>query len=198
MPNWCENDLTVHGPANEINRMLEFVSNKAGEDGKETVFDFNKITPYPEKFVEMDKRYREFGIRCNAIFSAYGEGQESERNQRLEALLQEFGAQPGEHFTDGYNSGGYQWCNANWGTKWNACGATLEERDQNDDEVILHFDTAWAPPIPVIEKLAAIFPGLDFCHEYYEQGMAICGSARYSAGKCERSTQGEYYGMRGG
>ena len=48
----------------------------------------------------------------------------------------------------------YTWNCANWGTKWNACYSYLA-----DDDVLV-FDTAWASPIPILEKLAEI------CYEH--------------------------------
>ena len=40
----------------------------------------------------------------------------------------------------------YDWRRANWGTKWNAC-----ENSWKHDGVA--FETAWAPPVPVIKKI---------------------------------------------
>jgi hypothetical protein len=47
MPNWCENTLTVTGPAKELRRLAKHLATKFA-DGKETVLDFNKIVPQPE------------------------------------------------------------------------------------------------------------------------------------------------------
>jgi len=44
-----------------------------------------------------------------------------------------------------------------------------------------------------------MFPELDsMSFEYYERGMAFCGSIRYKHGKRESETRGEYYGILGG
>lgn len=43
----------------------------------------------------------------------------------------------------------YDWRNANWGTKWNACHAEYDEESQN-----LRFDTAWSVPEPILAKIA--------------------------------------------
>lgn len=50
----------------------------------------------------------------------------------------------------------YDWSIANWGTKWNAYQAFVGKTDAN--EVMFHFETAWAPPLPVIDAIAAKFP----------------------------------------
>jgi len=50
----------------------------------------------------------------------------------------------------------YDWSCENWGTKWNACYAEYSTKDQ---EHVIWFDTAWDPPVPVLEALAKRFPG---------------------------------------
>ena len=48
----------------------------------------------------------------------------------------------------------YDWQTENWGTKWNAYSQELIEQD--NCMLKLQFDTAWAPPIPIVERLAEI------------------------------------------
>jgi len=42
-----------------------------------------------------------------------------------------------------------------WGTKWNAYDISVENEWDGGDvsEMEIHFDTAWAPPFPIIQKL---------------------------------------------
>lgn len=49
----------------------------------------------------------------------------------------------------------YDWNVEHWGTKWNAYSQSLESQWDGGDccEVEIRFDTAWAPPLPVIEAL---------------------------------------------
>ena len=67
---------------------------------------------------------------------------------------------------DGFNSGGYDWCVANWGTKWPASRVEVEGPvtgyDEKTLEVVFHFDTAWSPPMPVIKRAAELYPALRF------------------------------------
>lgn len=68
----------------------------------------------------------------------------------------------------------------------------------------LTFDTAWSPPTAVIKALAAKFPELSLCHEYFEQGAAFCGGVTYPSleqlndGDEIREWSGDYNGPRGG
>ena len=132
------------------------------------LIDFSKIIPYPQEYAELDR-----------VAQVY----EKEHG---------FQGKP----TDGYNSGGYEWCIANWGTKWNAYKIEVVERD--DYRIVIKFETAWSAPRPVIEKLASMFPQYSFNHEWYERGMAFCGSAQYYEGELKYESESEYYGFRGG
>ncbi|PWB71532.1 MAG: hypothetical protein C3F07_13930 [Anaerolineales bacterium] len=76
------------------------------------------------------------------------------------------------------------------------CGSPLP--DAEPIQAFLEFDTAWSPPIPVIEKLAAMFPDHTFELKYYEGGMGFSGHARWSEGIEEFHHQYEYDGPRGG
>lgn len=76
------------------------------------------------------------------------------------------------------------------------CGSPLP--DDAPQEAFMEFDTAWSPPIPVIEKLAALFPDHDFLLAYYEGGIGFCGQARWSGGREEFHHQDVYSGPRGG
>jgi len=46
----------------------------------------------------------------------------------------------------------YSWCSANWGTKWDA----YRVGEWEDDTI--KFETAWSPPVIVINKLSIMFP----------------------------------------
>src|SRR3954471_12802801 len=52
MPNWCECDLYITGPKEELEKFLETVKSE------ESVFDFNRVIPYPEHFRELDGPFR--------------------------------------------------------------------------------------------------------------------------------------------
>jgi hypothetical protein len=110
---------------------------------------------------------------------------------------------------DGYNSGGYEWCCENWGTKWSACRVELQE--QNERCVHLAFDTAWTPPIPVIAALHKKFPEATLEIEYFECGVGFCGGAtwyskldaedmghEWEAGVPSLEWESKYRGSRGG
>ena len=84
----------------------------------------------------------------------------------------------------------YNWKAENWGTKTNSNAAihgqasSLSPREQletywlvDDQEAIIDFETAYAPPIPWLETVAAKYPTIYFMLEYREIGSGIEGIA---------------------
>ena len=69
-------------------------------------------------------------------------------------------------------SGWYDWCVENWGTKWDIKYEYLEVED--DDTLIVKFDTAWSPPDKVFDAMHK--QGYDFEAYYVEYGMEYYGS----------------------
>jgi hypothetical protein len=70
----------------------------------------------------------------------------------------------------------YDWCVANWGTKWDV-GANGQPAQDLGTEIgqglILNFESAWSPPIEAYAKLEEL--GFGIKAFYYEPGMAFVG-----------------------
>ena len=147
MPNWCENTLGVNGEPGKLRAFRKSVKGVAPESGEEVLLDENKLIPYPEKFRKMDAEAHQWD--------------KEHPNDRA-------GRGP-----DGFNSGGYEWCIANWGTKWGF--QDVEVIHENEGSVTYFFLTAWSPPLPLIRKAGELFPNLDFHLEYNESDGGIFG-----------------------
>ena len=65
----------------------------------------------------------------------------------------------------------YNWCVANWGTKWDVGGDSYVR--PNPNELVLTFDSAWSPPIKAYETLTE--QGFEVKASYYEPGLAFAG-----------------------
>lgn len=63
----------------------------------------------------------------------------------------------------------YVWNNKYWGTKWD-CYETRIER-LRDGEAAIYFDTAWAPPMPVISSIVLFYPRLNIEFSYMDEDM---------------------------
>jgi hypothetical protein len=138
------------------------------EDGNITLFDFNKVIPMPTPLLDISS-------------PQYSEADKKQADENIRL----YG-----------HPDWYDWAIAEWGTKWNAWD--VKEGRVSKNEAVLHFSTAWAPPQPVIEKLAKLFPFNGFALEYFEQGVGFQGAVIYSAGKEIASHKEAYSGPRGG
>jgi len=151
MPNWCECRVEFDGAAEEIERLFDFV----GLTGEPPEFSFNRIIPYPDEFAERDRAYD--AVRPHA-----------DPDTARAVFVARYGT-----FTSGFGVGGYEWCCANWGTKWPA-----QSVDLIDGAVV--FDTAWEPPLPIIRRLMQLFPSVVIDLTYREEGAGfeggLCGS----------------------
>lgn len=75
----------------------------------------------------------------------------------------------------------YDWCVENWGTKWDACSATLEHHESG--EAIFNFETAWSPASPVILAMSVKFPDLLFDASFDEEAGFFKFEATWFCGK---------------
>jgi len=183
MPNWCENELYIEGPKEELDR---FKREAAGENG---CLDMNAFIPYPVQFLNQDKIFK-LSID-EAIAEAEAEGEVLSKEQKAEVYFRIH-----KDLKDGFNSGGYEWCVKNWGTKWNFCDPTLARED--DDSLYYEFATAWSPPEPVIRKMGERFPMLLFELRYFEGAMEFNGILEIEGGQVVRDVCAPYFGHRGG
>jgi hypothetical protein len=89
----------------------------------------------------------------------------------------------------------YEWRNKNWGTKWDVCEAEIDEagieygEDLNNDEEyapVAWFSfrcwTAWAPPVPVWDRLHAM--GIEVQADYQDEGGMFEGEYHHGEDKC--------------
>jgi hypothetical protein len=76
----------------------------------------------------------------------------------------------------GYDDAGYNWEKNNWGAKWGACDAGLE--DECDEGLMYSFHTAWSPPVAFLKNVSRQWPKLTFILDYDECGMGFKGIAK--------------------
>ena len=177
MPNWCENELDIEGPEEFIKELKTHL-----KTGKEDKLDFNEFVPYPKSFIELDKKAK---------------AQDKKRGKAIaDGLSHEEATKKYPYVKDGFNQGGHKWCCKNWGTKWNACDVSISFEDK--EGMHIEMDTAWSPPIPVIEAMAKKFPGLIFTLRFFECGAGFNGYHRWEKGKIVEAKEGDYFGNRGG
>ena len=77
----------------------------------------------------------------------------------------------------------HDWQTANWGVKWGACDAFMEEYKKGDDQAFYLYETAWGPAMEWQEKIIAYFPWLKFEFKWEEFNMNFSGSMRGEGGQ---------------
>lgn len=197
MPNHVENIITLQGDEKKIREMLEAIKN---DDLGIGTIDFNKITGMSKRLdIEAGSRtkrgldfYKGFievytlggTMNMDKLRSIPVKSEEIFLRQRKDIPRDEWelGKAAWQNIRDFGAPTWYEWCNQNWGTKWNAYGYD-ESRDYSGGNNIW-FQSAWAAPHPVIEKLAARYPEITFEHEWADEDIGQnCGRYSYQNGE---------------
>jgi len=163
MPNWCDNLLTITG---EKKRLEEFDEKFKGlpvnwnEDDEKTEpkYCFNALYPVPKEVIKIG--YSKEHSNNNSV------------EEKINVLFDK------DKWWDGYS-----WCISHWGCKWDIYGYEGFHKDKNGDKFYYSFQTAWAPPIPWLEKVAGDWRDLKFTLAYYEEGVGFAGKVFFSEGK---------------
>jgi Api92-like protein with ferredoxin domain len=173
MPNHVEQDITISGSPTTLQEFMDFAKEE------DYLLSANKFIPYPEEFKRMD-------LEAKAIMLAYHEGKGS-------------GLAP-INVKDGFNSGGYQWCIQNWGTKWGIYDAALLSQKLTGKTGKLKYtcQSAWSPCLPIVDAMSKKFPDLKFDMRYYEGGMGFKGHYVVKNGEILTNEESKYQGRRGG
>ena len=151
MPNWVYNNLSIEGTEEAIAKVKAQLNKpivkQYGEDKEPTtysnpIFSFWNILPPPE-----DKLEEYFGTH------GFADGKATNETE-------------------------YNWYNFNnnkWGTKWDVAvsddekWAETEITGESSTHISYRFNTAWSPPLPVIEELSVQHPELQITLEYEEE-----------------------------
>lgn len=136
----------------------------------EALLSADKFIPYPDKFKTLDKQAEE--ERKNGNYS----------------------------FRDGFNSGGYEWCIENWGTKWGIYDTEMvgEKLGKKVGTIKYSAQSAWSPPLKVIKAMSDKFPTLKISVKYFECGAGYKGVFVVKGGEIITNTEAKYSGRRGG
>jgi hypothetical protein len=152
MPNWCENKLWLTHDSSALLDLAE----SAFRDGE----PFQKMMPCPAELFD----------RSDAPESFYADPKRVQDKAQKEALNLE------KHGSKDW----YDWCVDNWGTKWDAADASVNDKDSNWLE--LHFNTAWGPPLGFYKHLEGL--GFKVRGMYYEPGVGFAGLFENGEDKC--------------
>ena len=178
MPNHVQNRVRLTGEQSRIDELLRTVQND--EEGFGTI-DFNKIIPMPKELdIECSSR-TEQGFKAYSdfisvyifdqpdgkidVFAIPKKAEQAFLKIRKDvdpiAFIQ--GKKAYQNKIKFGHSSWYDWCIANWGTKWNAY--SFGECESNT----LSFCTAWSCAMPVMKKLSEMFPDVHFNYAWADE-----------------------------
>ena len=153
MPNWAYNSLTVEGDAEKLAAFRQEQQRRRKDDA---AADYEV---------------------CDLTFSASLPIPAALANTTApaaeDALLQ---ARYG-------SSDWFHWCVANWGTKWDATNVDVNGGTGDSNELFYSFDTAWAPPLAWLNRVATLYPELDFQLTYEQECDDLGGVLTYERGR---------------
>lgn len=69
--------------------------------------------------------------------------------------------------------GWYEFCVNEWGTKWDVGGEDAHSIRGDEHNLIIGFDSAWAPPLGILQEL--VNQGYQVKAYYWEPGMCFAG-----------------------
>jgi hypothetical protein len=163
MPNWCYNNMTIHGKTADLRKFVSDIKVSTTEeitkdDGTkeqrtETRLSIASLYPVPEELTKYHSPLSGRRTDDPSSKELSADDLESLRNH-LQTL---YGA------TDWYN-----WCLSHWGTKWGDSDTRIEGLDDDDtipngqSILCLYYETAWSPASGLIAHVSKLYPSLAF------------------------------------
>lgn len=199
MPNWCGNSITI--TANSKERLAEVMAEIKSEHSD---FDFAKIVPPPiddpkDQAIYRGEPSQHSYVGCDCKAEYVGEAPDgvwlvngkpplkdtakldgsfaSEVGHPVERCPDHLGVKVSDHPLFWWN-----WNIANWGTKWSVSGDDVSIGIY-ETYAFVNFDTAWSPPMRILEALSAKYPDLVVHIKYAEMGMGFIGENEFVAGE---------------
>lgn len=199
MPNHVRNFIRIDGSPEQVKTILTAIQDDQAGIGS---MDFNKLLPMPESLnVESGSRtdkalqlYRNFTIDSIAISLVFLDDPESPEKQRqIDELCKRYDEltkddpellKLGEQYSKNIEKYGaptwYEWCNKNWGTKWNAYDCAPYTPGSSE----ISFNTAWSSVPKLLTLLSQRFPTVKFEYAWADEDVGHnVGNRTYLAGK---------------
>ena len=217
MPNYCENELQVRGPKEDVQRFM-----KKARLGEEAI-SISSFYPIPESLEKSEAGGQEayYRILHEGIVDDYlkehmrkdgFENPTKEKALEWQAKCWKKTVKEATEIANQYkhnmetygHTTWYTWCIQNWGTKWDVKESSLvssEEiliRNKKVWEINYAFLSAWSPPREAFFTISKDYPTLQFVLKFWESGMEFKGVFECKDGKVFSNKQEQYSGSRGG
>jgi len=151
MPNWVYNTLTIEGSEEEIAK----VKAQLGKPIQKRYANDKEVTSYSNPIISFWNIIAPPDDKLDEYFGTHGYAN---------------GEKQGESEYNWYNFN-----NSKWGTKWDIAVRDEDEysdtslEEEHPTTLRYRFNTAWSPPLPVIEELSIQYPKLEITLEYEEE-----------------------------
>ena len=158
MPNWVFNNLRVEGNQLDIQRVKKQLN-----------------TPFEMSYLAMDGETRYNTKISNPVFSFWNIVKPTDLDAYHNSPSTGVPANPEDSDAWFKSDNWYDWNIRNWGTKWDVSVHDGEQypetkiTDEGELFINYRFDTAWAPPLPAIEKLSKQHSRVVFTLDYEEE-----------------------------
>lgn len=178
MPNHITNLISFGDQPEQIAAFHQMLRDLRQEDGVYGSIDFNKLIPMPESLnIEAGSR-TDSGLDAYRRFMAGDKTAEDFRKDHPAEWA--LGKQAYENIRRYGSPTWYEWCNKNWGTKWNAYSCV--ELGKEDDT--LEFFTAWSSVPTILEVLSKKYPDQAVSYRWADEDIGSnVGEAVYKNGE---------------
>lgn len=190
MPNHTANNFTITGPKDTILSFIERAKDKNPDELEPQQLSFHSFLPMPSELrhttsptriqtqEEVDYAWADWNKRKEAGTLAH---HEKDRPWGLGITMEQAMC-----LIDKYGvTNWYDWCNTNWGTKWDCYDVTEWSVHENDDgtaSATIYYETAWSPVTRFWMKVSEMYPDCEFFHEYADEGGAFLGHETIQGG----------------
>lgn len=178
MPNHITNLISFGDQPEQVAAFHQMLRELRQEDGVYGSIDFNKLIPMPESLdIEAGSNIND-GLAAYRRFMSGDKAAETFRKERPEAWA--LGKRAYENIQQYGAPTWYEWCNRNWGTKWNAYSCA--EIDKNADT--MEFMTAWSSVPGILEALSRKYPDQAVSYRWADEDIGSnVGEAVFQNGK---------------
>lgn len=166
MPNWCYNKITIRAGAETRKKIRNLLQ------GKQYYRAFSADSTVTTPLSAADSEFCFHNIIPQPDFLL---DKEDPRRKTDAPYIEGDNTMPGW----------YTWRVDNWGTKWDVSEVSVHE---STVALTYHFDTAWAPPEPVIRRLSEMFPNAHITLYFDEPGCIGKGSIQFKDGEVVKET----------
>lgn len=151
MPNWIINRLIIKGNPERIRELLEAIKSEYQP------LDFDRIIPSPEAIHHIGLVFSPDTPEPRSVYwidGSHSRPLTADEQRELENV--------------GYRCS-RDWCAANWGTDRIAFEVEIDASTADLGYVVIKFETAWSPPVRILERLQEEFSELAFCCEWFAE-----------------------------